>query len=498
MEKNRLLLLLFVLVLNSALIAVNPPVGCYVFTNGGANSKWSTAANWSIADGNGSYTGVATNVPTNATSVWIPLDQNVTLSAAAGCKSCYLEGSLTTASAAFIVDGDLTVIGTLNANSTAINCTNCTITSTGTLKYPDPSETTTSSCKLIVGYVKAYEQKGNDANYAYPLAVLQNDGTLKNVIIQIGSNCQKLIIQGNPVQTPTLSGILVGSLATNIPQEIVLDQDVKIQKYSTKALTANNYYGGIIALATNSSYDFSTSDPTKVSGDKKFTLNAGRKITFMDEYSGLGFRRHASPMKAYSTTGSFGNVEKWTYNINGTIDASLGFVNLCSTIGDTDLSNTLTLNNNGTIICGKWVREHSGQASGNYVVVNNLGSIKYTEVESYYTTNVCAVDGARVGSYAYGASSSEVTNSLISPYVTTALRTAVNNKQYSYSVKNRVITLQHLVVNDVVKVYNVNGQMLYSTRSMANSIDILMKNAGVYFVQITSGHKRENLKVTVM
>lgn len=475
-----------------------PKAGDYVFT-GATSNTWTTYTNWSVSDGAGGYTGTLTALGianTSAGFCYIPEGKSVT--GTGGNKGLWIDGTLTTGTSSFSPDGNLTVAGTLNMNNTLINCTNCTITSTGIIKYLDPSETTTSPSKIVVGYVAANNQKGNDLNYSIPNATLQNDGILKNVMIEIFPNCQKLTIQGNPVETPILSGIKMGSTSTNVPQEIVLDQDVKIQKYSTKSLSGSSYYGGLIILATNSPYDFSASDPTKVSGDKVFTLNAGKKITFMDEYSGLGYRRDASPLKTYSTSGTIANLEKWTFNIDGTIDASLGFVNLCSTIGDTDLSNKFTLNNNGTIICGKWVREHSGQASGNYVVVNNLGSIKYSEVESYYTTNMCAIGGAKVGSYAYGTSSSEVTNSLITPYVATAVRTAVNNKQYSYSVKNRVITLQHLVANDVVKVYNVNGQMLYSTRSMANSIDILMKNAGVYFVQITSGHKRENLKVTVM
>lgn len=475
-----------------------PKAGDYVFT-GATSNTWTTYTNWSVSDGAGGYTGTLTALGianTSAGFCYIPEGKSVT--GTGGSKGLWIDGTLTSGTSSFSVDGDLTVSGVLNMNNTLLNCKNCAITSTGTIAYLDPSETTTSPSRLVIGYVAANYQKYNDLNYSIPSAVLQNDGILKNVSVEIFTNCQKLTIQGNPITTPVLSGIKAGTSLQNVPQEIVVDQDIKIQKYSTKALSGANYYGGLITLTTNSPYDFSTSDPIKVSGDKVFTLKAGRKITFMDEYSGLGFRRDASPVKAYNSAGNLANVEKWTYNINGIIDASLGFVNLCSTIGDTDLYNKFTLNNNGTIICGKWVREHSGQTSGNCVVVNNLGSIKYSEVESYYTTNMCAIGGTKVGSYAYGTSSSEVTNSLITPYVATAVRTAVNNKQYSYSVKNRVITLQHLVANDVVKVYNVNGQMLYSTRSMANSIDILMKNAGVYFVQITSGHKRENLKVTVM
>lgn len=474
-----------------------PKAGDYVFT-GATSNTWTTYTNWSVSDGAGGYTGTLTALGianTSAGFCYIPEGKSVT--GTGGSKGLWIDGTLTSGTSSFSVDGDLTVAGTLNLGGTC-RFTNATITATGTMKYFDPSETTTSPGKIIAGFVATYDQKGNDLNYAYPHALLQNDGILKNVQIEIASNCQKLTIQGNPVETPIISGIRGGGTSSaNVPFEIVVDQDMQIQKYSTKALSGANYYGGLISFATNSPTNTSIGDPTKISGDKIFTLNAGKKITFLDEYSGLGYRRDASPLKNYSST-YIGNLEKWTFNIKGIIDASLGFVNLCSTIDDTDLSNKLTLNNTGTIICGKWVREHSGQASGNYVVVNNLGSIKYTEAESYYTSNICAIGGARVGSYTYGTSSSEVTNSLITPYVATALRSAVNNKQYSYSLKNRVITLQHLVANDVVKVYNVNGQMIYSTRSMANSIDILMKNAGVYFVQITSGHKRENLKVTVM
>lgn len=474
-----------------------PKAGDYVFT-GATNNTWTTYTNWSVSDGAGGYTGTLSSLGIANTSTgfcYIPVGMSVTTTGAS--KGLWIDGTLTTGTSTSSVDGDLTVAGTLNLNNTLVNCTNCTVTPTGTIAYLEPSETTTSPCKIVLGYVAANYQKGNDLSYSIPTATLQNNGILKNVMIEIFSNCQKLTIQGNPVETPILSGIRMGSTSANVPFEIVVDQDIKIQKYSTKALSGANYYGGLITLATNSPYDFSASDPTKVSGDKVFTLKNGRKITFMDEYSGLGYRRDASPLRIYTTSANppIANLEKWTYNINGTIDAKLGFVNLCSTIGDIDLSNKFTLNNNGTIICGKWVREHSGQASGNYVVVNNLGTIKYSEAESYYTSNTCAIGGARIGSYTYGISSSEVTNSLISPYIATA----VNKTQpatYNFSSGNKLVTISGLNNNDVVSVYSITGA-LFARKTADNTQLEFSLNSGLYIVSIKSQNETMSQKVVV-
>lgn len=525
---KKITLFIFFLLNILAVQAQQPAAGDYVFTGDAGTQTWS-GKNWSISNGTGGYTTTGVAGPNNtltATVAWIPEGKIVTGHGA--CKGCNIYGTLTSGTSVFSIDGNLNVYGTFNMGGIC-RFTNANITSTGKIIGPTPPKNVTTSPSSIYikgGYTLATATINNEPDKAVPSAQINNNGIIKYVFLAINNGCSKLTLTGTPVETTLLEGISPDGATACVPQEIVIDQDVKMVAKCTGIPTGANYYGPVISLSMGSSSDLSSGDPSKISGDRIFTLNEGKTITFADSIGSLHYRTHCNigsittphPVlisiygsvtdASYNPITNRPDTETWTYNINGTLDASKGNVNFCTNVGDSIRgTNRLIINvgSAGTLKCGKFVRWHQGIVDANpRITLNNSGKILYSEPESYYTTNKCAQGAGSRFTYDSGVvyksplgSPVEVTNSLISAYQPIASGVKYNKENYFHCVVNKDrLIINNLKNNDIVSIYSVIGQKFTSNVVSNNLMSINLKN-GIYLVHVVSGVEKYVAKVIV-
>lgn len=528
---KKITLLIFFLLNILVVQAQQPVAGDYVFTGDASTTAWS-GKNWSISNGSGGYTSTGVANPNNTSTsagVWIPEGKIVTGQGA--CKGCRIYGTLTTSSSSFSIDGDLYVSGIFNIGGTC-RFKNAEITSTGKIIGPTPLKDVTSSPASIylkAGYTSATGTLNNDPVNALTSAQITNNGVIKYVFLAINQGCKKMTLTGNPVEVPQLEGISPDATVATVAQEIVIDQNVNMVARGTGVLkNVNDYYGAVLSLSSGTSSELG--DDTKITGDKVFTLNAGKTITFADSIGSF----HAKPYSTIDTgtptahnyviaissiygsetdsngkpNGKYPDTEKWTYNINGTLDATKGNINLCTNVGDsTRGTNRLIVNisNTGIIKCGKFVRWHQGIVDASpRITLNNNGTILYSEPENYYTTSICAPGAGDHFAQTNGkiekkplGSPVEVTNSLISAYQPIASGIKYNKNNYFHCVVNKDrLIINNLKNNDVVSIYSVIGQKFTSNIVSNNQISINLKS-GIYLVHVVSGVEKYVAKVIV-
>jgi len=146
--------------------------GDYVFTQA-TDTLWATVANWSISDGAGGYTGVASATPTAATNVWIPVGKRMgTVAATSSATGAIVAGStsitLTVAPTANIVGLAIRNKAVTGANYgfapgtyvTAVNGTTVTISQPTTSTNGSTSLEFYPSCKnlFVDGFMRVSAQ----------------------------------------------------------------------------------------------------------------------------------------------------------------------------------------------------------------------------------------------------------------------------------------------------------------------------------------------------
>ena len=280
--------------------------GDYVATTSG---DYNTAANWSLADGMGGYSGVASAAPLSTNNVWIPSGITMTSAAAANAKNLDVAGTFTTGNFALTVTANLTVqaggvLTTVNTYGGTVN-------------------------NLVIG-----------ATLSAGPCVIQVDGQLGSVDGKTGSGSGfRVYLDAGGTTTFQGSGkVNIARLASNAnngrTQNIVIDMDMNILN------TANN--GMTLSLQNGNA----------VTATKTLTINAGRTVNFSSNnaYSLLGGQ---ATVTTNSWTG--GDI---TYDIEGTLNTGTGgglwFMTTSSTTNTASQNEKITLKvgSTGKLILG--------------------------------------------------------------------------------------------------------------------------------------------------
>lgn len=115
--KSHFLIFISLVVSVFSTVLLAQQAGDYVATNSG---DYNTAGNWSVADGAGGYSGVATSAPTTGINVWIPEGVSMTNTVStANAKDLHIAGTLVSGVSATSTK-DLTVNGNLYIASTGL------------------------------------------------------------------------------------------------------------------------------------------------------------------------------------------------------------------------------------------------------------------------------------------------------------------------------------------------------------------------------------------
>jgi hypothetical protein len=335
------------------------------------SGDWTDITNWKEGDGTGNYTNVY-RLPEPHEDIYILPESSVICRAATTCgKALNVFGSLTTSEGAQLtVNGTLTISGTLTLGTT-LNCySNVRINVGGRLVSVQPSVYQT----VFIGGGGAYNNS----------LTITNNGQLQNVNITMIPDAIRLTLTGTGVTTLNQLGIHAN--ISNRDLQIVVDQNLFIRQSISVSRWSANFH-------------------------RTLTINAGKTVKL-----GSGAYLHLDPLAGGSPTDWASGGDDYTYNINGTLDASEGALNLCTN------SNTIRNEANpdqffefnvgpeGVVIVGEIVRKHVGKAGTTLSVnVAEGGSIVYEGTS--YTTEQCALGALNNTAF----SSKEVINSLLTP-----------------------------------------------------------------------------------
>lgn len=318
-----------------ALLAVNLNLsaqasGDYVATTSG---DYNTAANWSISNGSGGYTGTAPSAPTTSINVWIPEGKIMTTAAQANAKDMYISGELNS--------GNFTIQLGTNASTTVGNLT---ITSTGKLRSSNATGGSVNSLNVYGNTITVDGQLGAaiETNYLGYNASTNPDGGG-------GFRVYCLAVKANETTTVTVSGSgkinvarFYGSTQTtaSAPQIIDINTNINILNNNSASVGAFGSIGN-----------------TGLS-DRLININAGKTVKFTGATPKSSLHRDASTNSGY-TSGDF------IYNVFGTLDMGKGTIRLFTsyTSGNTK-STYLNVKDGGTLVVGDSIRLQMGQASG--------------------------------------------------------------------------------------------------------------------------------------
>ncbi|MEA5402759.1 cellulose binding domain-containing protein [Arcicella sp. DC2W] len=330
---------------SKTLAVTNIAAGDYVSTG---TMNWN-GGTWNIANGNGGYSGTTTNVPTATTNVHILSGHTVTLATTAGlCKNLTVyAGATLTESIALTVSNILIMNGTMT-HSAAIT-TNSDVVIGGTWTA---SNNLTSSKNIIINTGGTYKGTttagGSVVSLTFNGDVLQVDGTLGSTITKTTGESIRLYTGGTGTKTITGTGkvnIARFQPVNNAPaQQIVFDIDVNFGNNTTATSGVNTF-----SLLSGSAA-------------KTLTINAGKTVSLT--HANASFHSPTNATETNTNTalalGGTGNFGDMTYNIYGTLDASLSsFVLYSNTNANSPTpTQTLTVNvkNGGTLKLGANVR----------------------------------------------------------------------------------------------------------------------------------------------
>jgi len=320
--KRKLIQLL--LILTSTLFSLDVSAqasGDYVATSSG---DYNTAANWSVSNGSGGFTGTASSAPTTSINVWIPEGINMTNStAAANAKNMVLGGSLL-AGTSVSTNQDVLVYG------------NLTVLSTGVLK-------STSANAGYVGKLRV------GTSLSTGPCTLQIDGQLGSTSGTDGAGSGfRLYFEAGGTTTVkgsgkfNLSQIRTGEASAR-NQNIIIDMDINLMNTASngRTLTIEN---GNASTAT-----------------KTLTINEGRTVNFSSNSGNSVVGGQTNTSTVYNYTG--GNM---LYNIQGTLNTGTGggfwLMTTSNTTNSASINQTITIRvgPNGKLIVGPKV--HTGVA----------------------------------------------------------------------------------------------------------------------------------------
>lgn len=255
----------FVLALMSLLVMSNyvsaQEIGDYVATTAG---DYNTATNWSISDGAGGYSGVATAAPVSATNVWIPSGIAMTSSAASLAKEIHVLGSYTLG-------------GTLSCQSIYVPMGGVVLSS---------ATTSTSQMTLQIGYYA-----DGDANVAV-------DGTLGNIDVN-GTGKIRLSMQVKKNCNFNFTGTGTIAFFGVVYYNGAADKTVNVNIKTNVTITNGGF----------SLQSWSSTLPRTLTIDEGATLTLNSGST-----SGQFFNQILNPPTA--------DQGDYIYNINGKLDAS--------------------------------------------------------------------------------------------------------------------------------------------------------------------------------
>lgn len=310
--------------------------GDFVATTSG---DYNTASNWSISNGVGGYSSVASTAPTSTDNVWIPVGINMTnTSAAAYAKNLVIGGSLIAGSSTSSTQ-DVLAYG------------NLTILSTGVLQ-------STSANAGYVGKLKV------GTSLQYGPCTLQIDGQLGSSSGTVGAGSGfRLSFEAGGTTTVqgsgkfNLSQIKSGEgNARN--QDIIIDMDINLMN------TASN--GKTLTLENGNA----------ITGIKTLTINEGRIVNFSTNSvnSALGGQVNFTAESAY-TGGDM------TFNVLGTLNTGTGgglWLMTTSSTANTASQNqkiTLRVGPNGKLFIGPKIKTGVTQSTQAIVFDFQEGSI---------------------------------------------------------------------------------------------------------------------------
>ncbi len=347
------LAILAMMVFNST-AAFGQAVGDYVFT-AASGSSWGTASNWSISDGAGGYSGTAPALPTTANNVWIPSGITVTVVAVrVYSKDLHVAGTISVTSSSTtelsqfvgsvsisgsIVNGNKWIFGNSSSSGTTFTIDN------------GASYTTSPGARIFIGGATGSSFTiTNNGTFGTATAVADAGPTI-TMGGNSGSGSVNLTFQGSG--TTILKAINTDNFSPAC--NITIDQDITLTASSAMAA---------IRLSHSSSVSNSTT--------RSFTINAGKTVTYI---STGWFANNVQNTGADSNN---------TFNINGTLDVSLGSIYFgCTTnttLGNMGTTNSQIINIGATGIlkCGTVVKVEKPQAGQTLAVnVATGGEITY-------------------------------------------------------------------------------------------------------------------------
>lgn len=305
-------------------------VGDYVATTSG---DYNTAANWSVSDGAGGFSGVATTSPTTSINVWIPEGKIMTSAAQVNAQNMHISGELNA--------GNFTIqIGT-NANTTVGNLT---VTSTGKLRSTNATAGTVNSLNIFGTTIQIDGQLGaaNSNNFTAYNSTSNPDGGG-------GFRVYCMAVKANETTTVNASGTgkinvarFYGSSQTTVNANQVINVDIDVN-------ILNNHTNSIASFG-----NFTNAGGS----DRTINVNAGKIIRFTGGTPKSSMHRDAASAGSY-TSGDF------VYNIYGTLDMGKGTIRLSTSSTAGNVKGTyLNVKKGGTLVVGDTIRLLQGQASG--------------------------------------------------------------------------------------------------------------------------------------
>jgi hypothetical protein len=370
--KTRIFTLILVLV---SLLGIESNVfaqarGDYVATTSG---DYNTAANWSISNGAGGYTGTATSAPTTAINVWIPEGKIMTTAAQANAQNMNISGELNT--------GNFTVQLGTNASTTVGNLI---ITSTGKLRSANATGGSVNSLNIYGTTIQVDGQLGaaTDNNFTAYFASTNPDGGGGFRVYCLG-------VKANETTTVTVAGSgkinvarFYGSSQTtgSAPQVININTDINILNNNTVSVAAFGSIGN-----TGGS-------------DRTINISSGKTVKFTGETPRSSLHRDAVTVGNY-TSGDF------IYNVFGSLDMGKGTIRLYTSYTSGNAKGAyLNVKNGGTLIVGDTIRLQLGQASGQTcgIFPESGSTVKFGQgatISTQFRNNIGAAQAAFPTSY---------------------------------------------------------------------------------------------------
>ncbi len=341
-------------------------LGDYVSTTSGG---YDIASNWSISNGSGGYSGIASSVPTTGTNVWIP------------------EGKFMTSTGTLALNAkDLHIMGELNIGSNIPSFNLGTTTAGGNLYISSTGKFRNSFYKVVTnlfnlyvygttikidGQFGALSAGAADDFLAYSSAPVLNTSSLTGGGA-IRLFCQAVGSGGVPVTT-TISGAgvcnitrLIGTNSTtgNAPQIININMDVNLMNNGSAAAE-------VVSLGGNNG-----------GSDRTLNILAGRKFAYVGGVATSGLHRGSITGSTYTS----GNVN---YNVYGVLDMGKGSIHLTTSSNSGYQKDTkLNVMSGGTLVVGNsldlWLGLATGQTCA--LVIADGATVKFGQSSSTATT----------------------------------------------------------------------------------------------------------------